>query len=336
MKIEPDNRDLWNRFQSCERNEMIITKSGRCLFPVLKFNVIIEETDRPLPNHNSTFSYGLGMELVDSYKWKYRDGHWFSLTSNSANSPHSMESSWHVYEPETSPSSWMQILNEGLNFSKVKLTNRKSSSSSLFSSHTTTNNGGYSSSSNYFSLSSFGNYVPVVFLLNWNIFLPNHYKEIPTPVSIDMILRTYDMNELEKEGSLQIIRVYECSFIAVTHYQNVLITHLKKHNNPHAKGFILSDESMGRIPHTLPRGKPGRKSRILESKSTQEPTNESYGHLPYDVYLASKALERMSTLNVPRSEIIKSSENLGFFIDNESSSKEEQEHKILNYYNKLK
>ena len=324
MKIEPENRDLWNRFQSCERNEMIITKSGRCLFPVLKFNVLLEESDLSAPNPNSNFSYGLGMERVDLYKWKYRDGHWFSLTTS--NSPSLVESNWHVYEPETSPSSWLQILHEGLNFSKVKLTNRKSSSSSLYLSQTSTSNSINTSASNYFSLSSFGNYVPVVYLLNWSCFM-HHHRETLEPASIDTVLRNYDMKELEKEGSLKIIRVYECSFIAVTHYQNVLITHLKKHNNPHAKGFILTDEGMGRVPPNINRGKPGRKSRI------QNP--DSYGHLPYDVYLASKALERMSTLSVPRSEIIRSPENVEFFIDNESE-KEDNEHKFLSYYNKLK
>lgn len=324
MKIEPENRDLWNRFQSCERNEMIITKSGRCLFPVLKFNVLLEESDLPAPNPKFNFSYGLGMERVDLYKWKYRDGHWFSLTTS--NSSSLVESSWHIYEPETSPSSWLQILHEGLNFSKVKLTNRKSSSSSLFLSQASTSNSVNTSASNYFSLSSFGNYVPVVYLLNWSCFM-NYHRETLEPVSIDTILRNYDSKELEKEGSLKIIRVYECSFIAVTHYQNVLITHLKKHNNPHAKGFILTDEGMGRIPPNINRGKPGRKSRIQDLNS--------YDHIPYDVYLASKALERMSTLSVPRSEIIKPTEKGEIFIDNKSE-KDDKDHNFLSYYNKLK
>lgn len=323
MKIEPENRDLWNRFRSCERNEMIITKSGRCLFPVLKFNVLLEESELPAPSPNYNFSYGLGMERVDSYKWKYRDGHWFSLTT--ANSTSLVDSNWHVYEPETSPSSWLQIKEEGLNFSKVKLTNRKSSSpTAIYLSNASTSASTNTSASNYFSLSSFGNYVPVVYLLNWSCFM-HHHKESHEPINIESILRNYDAKELEREGSLKIIRVYECSFIAVTHYQNVLITHLKKHNNPHAKGFILTDEGIGRVPHNIPRGKPGRKSR------SHDP--DSYGHLPYEVYLASKALERMSTLNVPRSEIIKPPENDEFFIDNES---EKEEHKFLSYYNKLK
>jgi hypothetical protein len=324
MKIEPENQDLWNRFRSCERNEMIITKSGRCLFPVLKFNVLLEESDLPSPNPNSNFSYGLGMERVDSYKWKYRDGHWFSLTT--ANSTSLMESNWHVYEPETSPSSWLQIMQEGLNFSKVKLTNRKSLSSSLYLSHTSsTNDSMRTSASNYFSLSSFGNYVPIVFLLNWSSFVHNH-EELSDTINMDTILRNYSMKELENEGSLKVIRAHECSFIAVTHYQNELITHLKKHNNPHAKGFILTNEGIGRVPNNMPRGKPGRKTTRVHDPN-------SYGNLTYDVYLASKALERMSTLNVPRSEIINPLENIEFFIDNES---EKAEHSFLSYYNKLK
>lgn len=333
MKIEPENRDLWNRFQSCERNEMIITKSGRCLFPVLKFNIIFEDSDLPAPSPDSTFSYGLAMERVDSYKWKYRDGHWFPLAPNPSNSLSSLEPKWHVYEPETSPSTWLQVFQEGLNFSKAKLTNRKASTSILHVSNASMSTSGSSSCSNYFSLSSFGHYVPVVYLLNWDCFI-QHHKDICIPSSIEAILESYNIKELEREGCLKIIHVYECSFIAVTHYQNVLITYLKKHNNPHAKGFVLTDESIGRMPHNVPRGKPGRKSRIHETTLSPE-SHDPHGQLSYDVYLASKALESMSTLNIPRSEIIKTSAHENIPVD-EESSKKEKGHKFVNYYNKLK
>lgn len=333
MKIEPENRDLWNRFQSCERNEMIITKSGRCLFPVLKFNICLEESDLPAPSPNSTFSYGLAMERVDSYKWKYRDGHWFPLAPTSSNSIYLTEQRWQIYEPETSPSTWLQICQEGLNFSKVKLTNRKASTSILHVSNVSMNNTGSSSSSNYFSLSSFGHYVPVVYLLNWDCFI-QHHKDACIASNIEAILGNNNAEELEREGSLKIIRVYECSFIAVTHYQNVLITYLKKHNNPHAKGFVLTDESIGRMPHNIPRGKPGRKSRVHESSFSPE-SHDPHGQLPYDVYLASKALESMSTLNVPRSEIIETSAHENFPVGDDGNKKE-KEHKFVNYYNKLK
>lgn len=329
MKIEPDNRELWTRFQACERNEMIITKSGRCLFPVMKFNVIPEECDNLDPKSNSIFSYALGMERVDSFKWKYREGNWYPLPTASTHSSRVNESSWHLYEPETSPSSWPQIMQEGLNFSKVKLTNRKGSLS-----HNSMNavNSNHATSSNFFSLSSFGNYVPVVYLLDWSRIFRNHLG-ISAPINISTILRNFDQSELELEKSLFKIRIHECSFIAVTHYQNVLITHLKKHNNPHAKGFILTDEGMGRMNPLIARGKPGRKRRISAPEQIADPQVD-YHTLSYDVIMASLALEKMSSGSVPRSEIVTStSPNSEHSIDYDLGN-EKKNYKFLSYYNK--
>lgn len=339
MKVEPENLELWNRFHACERNEMIITKSGRCLFPVLKFNLIVEnENEINQKNSDSVFSYALSMERIDTFKWKYRHDRWYSLPSAITN-PTPIEMNWHLYEPETSPATWSYIEQEGLNFSKVKLTNRKGASTLTTNriTHrlTSTSN---TPPSNYFSLLSFGNYVPIIYIINWQKFLPNH-PEISGPLSITTIVSHFDISELEKEGSLQRIRVDECSFIAVTHYQNELITHLKKHNNPHAKGFILTDEGMGNVTTPLiPRGRPGRKRRNLieefKSPDPNYPSNFNY-KITDDVLMASLALEKMSsTGHVPRSESSNRRELDG---DGEEGDKKGQgRHIFLSCYNKLK
>lgn len=324
MKIKPENFELWNRFQSCERNEMIITKSGRCLFPVLKFNVLIEESDFPIPNPDAPFSYALGMERVDSYKWKYRHNQWYATSSNA--SSQIPEPRFHLYEPEPSSILWSQILSEGLNFSKVKLTNRKGSMTMSTTASGKFSNSSDSSYSNYFSLSSFGNYVPVVYLMDWNCFF-RHHPELSVSVSITAILRNYDQNILETEGSLKCIQVKECSFIAVTHYQNELITHLKKYNNPHAKGFILTDDPTNGIYSPNQRGKPGRKRKI--------PQDNNFTHsLSEDVIMASLALEKMSSGNVPRSEnaeLTPKSALPEFKFKNNNGN-----HNYMTFYNKLK
>lgn len=336
MKIEPENFDLWNRFQSCERNEMIITKSGRCLFPVLKFNVQIEESDAPISCLDSPFSYALGMERIDSYKWKYRHNQWYATSSN--DSSQILEPISHLYEPEPSSVLWSQILREGLNFSKVKLTNRKGSQAltTISSQAPNTSNRLSSSSnlgnSNYFSLSSFGNYVPVVYLLDWNSFF-HHHPEFSVSVSITAILRNYDSKVLENEGSLRCIQVKECSFIAVTHYQNEVITHLKKHNNPHAKGFILTDESVNKFDSPIQRGKPGRKRKIpplLEFYATQD-GDTSYSPSE-DVIMASLALEKMSSGNVPRSENLASNQKSEHVVEYKFEN-DNGNYKFLTHYN---
>lgn len=302
MKIEPENLELWGMFQSCQRNEMIITKSGRCLFPVLKFRVILEE-DYPEPEPHFAFSYGLGIERVDSLKWKYRHQHWYSVPAIPINSSSFHESSSHIYEPEPSYITWSQISQEGLNFSKVKLTNRKGTLSfSSKASSSGSSESANSRSSNYFSLSSFGNYVPIVYVLDWNSFF-RHHEEISNITSIMSILKIFDQQQLEREGSLHRIKVNECSFIAVTHYQNELITHLKKHNNPHAKGFILTNENISRFSSPITRGKPGRKRRTITQDNPDSDGQVDFGQLSEDVFIASLALQKMSNANVPRSEI---------------------------------
>jgi len=300
MILEVDNIDLWARFQACERNEMIITKNGRCLFPLLKFNMFFDKKDEE-PGPDSILSFALSMERVDSYKWKYRHGHWHSTNqiSPTSSSAH-IEPSTHIYEPESSPATWSFIKQEGLNFSKVKLTNRKGSTASRITRLPISN---ILTPSSYFSLSSFGYYVPVVYAIDWSVFLKKH-TEINDPISVHSVLNAFDRSELEREGSLKCVKVNECSFIAVTHYQNELITHLKKHNNPHAKGFILTNEGIGRVD-SVQRGKPGRKKRQPIGEDVF--FHDEVRMLPDDVLMASLALEKMSSGSsghVPRSESI--------------------------------
>lgn len=335
MKIEPENRELWNMFQSCQRNEMIITKSGRCLFPVLKFKIALEDEDFLEPGPDSTFSYGLSIERVDSYKWKYRHQRWYSVPSVPINSSNLHESSLHIYEPEPSYVTWSNIIHEGLNFSKVKLTNRKGTLS--FNSHPSSIKSSESvdsGSSNYFSLCSFGNYVPIVYILDWNCFF-RHHQEMFSYSSIVGILKNFDQDQLEREGSLRRIKVNECAFIAVTHYQNDLITHLKKHNNPHAKGFILTDDGMSRLTSPIARGKPGRKRRSLVSANPEIDNQASLDNLSEDVYIASLALEKMSNANVPRSEIATTHQKNTNFIEYDNDFGQKGSKNLLKYKNKL-
>ena len=117
------------------------------------------------------------------------------------NSSNLHESSLHIYEPDPSYVTWSNIIHEGLNFSKVKLTNRKGTLS--FNSHPSSIKSSESvdsGSSNYFSLCSFGNYVPIVYILDWNCFF-RHHQEMFSYSSIVGILKNFDQDQLEREGS---------------------------------------------------------------------------------------------------------------------------------------
>ena len=251
MKLVPDQPELWNQFASCERNEMIITKSGRCLFPLLKFHLQLEPGDEEVLDLREEVRFSLGIERVDGFKWKFRNGHWYPL-------PGATEKRSHWYEPvDHSPATLSALLlPESINFSKVKLSNRRDYFASM-------------GRENYFYLSSFCHYRPVI--------------------------------QLKSLKHQWLFVVDECSFIAVTHYQNESITHLKKHNNPHAKGFLSPDTGL-----MITRGRPGRKRklRLEQMKPDQErepePENSSFEWHTDDVIQASLVLETMS--RTPRYE----------------------------------
>ena len=258
MIIIPDNQELWQKFASCEQNEMIITRNGRCLFPLLKFRLKLEEDDDS--SSEERFKVALGMELVDEYKWKFRSGHWTAITTQESspsktNKP-SITSPAHLYSPDSQLRTLSELAShpETLNFAKVKLSNQHRDDHL----HQQSRPG-------YFHLASFYHYRPVVHLIS----AQNHFR----------------------------FPVQECSFIAVTHYQNDLITHLKKHNNPHAKGFLYPDDLLSisaTTPERPPRKKPGRKRKNPIPQEPSSHSDTSFESLSPDVLEASLALEKMS------------------------------------------
>ena len=261
MKLIPDQPELWHQFAACERNEMIITKSGRCLFPLLKFHLQLEPSDEgKLDDLEEQFSFLLGIVRVDGFKWKFRAGRWYPLPGREEKPRPLVQ---HFYEPrDTSPAPLSALLRpDTLSFGKVKLSNRRDPA--------------VAGRDNYFYLSSFCHYRPLVILR-----------------SAKRTLR---------------FEVNECSFIAVTHYQNDLITHLKKHNNPHAKGFLSPDAGL-----MIGRARPGRKRKLNPTVevAVNDATHDAQAALDYDydeadpddsftnhtddVIQASLALEKMS------------------------------------------
>ena len=66
-----ENHGLWRQFRSME-NEMIITKTGRCLFPSLKFTPINLSP-------SASYSFVLDFIPVSHSRFRWRNGKWMCI-----------------------------------------------------------------------------------------------------------------------------------------------------------------------------------------------------------------------------------------------------------------
>lgn len=74
LMVNLDDRELWCRFQNLT-NEMIVTKNGRRMFPVVKISAT---------GLDPAAMYTVFLEFVqiDSHRWKYVNGEWVSRERN--------------------------------------------------------------------------------------------------------------------------------------------------------------------------------------------------------------------------------------------------------------
>lgn len=182
-----ESRDLWDRFNELG-TEMIITKSGRRMFPTLK--VSLHGVD---PKAN----YMILMDTVPvddkRYRYAYHRSTW--LVAGKADPPAPVR----LYMHPESPFSGEQLLKQIISFEKVKLTNN------------------VLDQSGHIVLNSMHKYQPRVHIVR---------KRDHTAAVIDL-----------NSNGAKTFEFPETSFIAVTAYQNQLITRLKIDSNPFAKGF---------------------------------------------------------------------------------------------------
>ncbi|XP_053167210.1 T-box transcription factor TBX19 [Hemicordylus capensis] len=101
---------LWQRFREVT-NEMIVTKNGRRMFPVLKISVSGLDP-------NAMYSFLLDFAPTDSHRWKYVNGEWVP-----AGKPEPSNNSC-VYIHPDSPNFGAHWMKAAVSFSKVKLTNK--------------------------------------------------------------------------------------------------------------------------------------------------------------------------------------------------------------------
>jgi len=183
-------KDLWMKFHELG-TEMIITKAGRRMFPVVR--VRLSGLD---PNRQ--YLVVLDIEPVDDmrYRYAYHRSNW--LVAGKADP----QPSKRYYLHPDCPFSGEQLLNQVVSFEKVKLTNNEMDHSS------------------HVILNSMHKYQPRVHIIK----KPDQWDgTCDKLISSPKYTRTFAFQETV--------------FIAVTAYQNQLITKLKINSNPFAKGF---------------------------------------------------------------------------------------------------
>ncbi|KAG5885375.1 hypothetical protein JTB14_023762 [Gonioctena quinquepunctata] len=110
LSITLDDRDLWVRFQ-CFTNEMIVTKSGRRMFPVVKVTTAGLDP-------KAMYTVLLEFVQIDPHRWKYVNGEW--VPGGKAEVPPSNP----IYIHPESPNFGAHWMKESISFAKVKLTNK--------------------------------------------------------------------------------------------------------------------------------------------------------------------------------------------------------------------
>uniref|UniRef100_A0A8C0GRQ6 T-box domain-containing protein n=1 Tax=Chelonoidis abingdonii TaxID=106734 RepID=A0A8C0GRQ6_CHEAB len=110
IRVVLEEKALWMNFQELT-NEMIVTKTGRRMFPVLK--VGISGLDP-----NSMYSILLDFVAADGKRWKYVNGEWIPGGKPEPQSPSC------VYIHPKSPNFGAHWMKATVTFSKVKLSNK--------------------------------------------------------------------------------------------------------------------------------------------------------------------------------------------------------------------
>ncbi|GAB6029300.1 hypothetical protein CHUAL_005065 [Chamberlinius hualienensis] len=105
-----EGSELWRRFQLLT-NEMIVTKNGRRMFPVVSVNIGGLDP-------GAMYSVLLEFIQIDNHRWKYVNGEWVAGGKAELPSPNT------IYPHPESPNFGAHWMKETLNFSRVKLTNK--------------------------------------------------------------------------------------------------------------------------------------------------------------------------------------------------------------------
>ncbi|CAF94256.1 unnamed protein product [Tetraodon nigroviridis] len=110
IKLSLEDVDLWLKFKELT-NEMIVTKAGRRMFPVLRTSVTGLDP-------NAMYSVLLDFVAADNNRWKYVNGEWVPGGKPEPQGPSC------VYIHPDSPNFGAHWMKAPISFSKVKLSNK--------------------------------------------------------------------------------------------------------------------------------------------------------------------------------------------------------------------
>ncbi|KAG0296722.1 hypothetical protein BGZ98_000845, partial [Dissophora globulifera] len=235
-----DDAELWDKFHT-QQNEMIITKSGRCLFPLLRFRATNLDPD-------ATYTFRLEFENLEPGRLRFSNGAWIPalttrLSSDSSSDHGDLSSETLARESYTHPDlfktgkHWMR---NPISFAKAKLSNDFTELQARVQRSNSKSSGDAPKSSHLFHVLSFHKYRARVHLVQCS-------GQSRTPLSSATF-------------------AFEATtFIAVTHYQSHKVNDLKKGFNPHAKGF--RDTIRSPVPSPSPRTR--RRAQTDKENGTQ-------------------------------------------------------------------
>ncbi|XP_061189571.1 T-box transcription factor TBX20-like [Saccostrea echinata] len=188
VRCRLESRDLWKKFHELG-TEMIITKSGRRMFPTLRVSFNGLESDQ---------EYIVAMDIVPvdnkRYRYAYHRSTW--LVAGKADPPVPSN----IYVHPDSVFTGAQLQKQTISFEKLKLTNN------------------VLDKAGHIILNSMHKYQPRIHIIRKTATTPNPLTSLKSTEHKTFVFS-------------------ETGFIAVTAYQNQLITKLKIDSNPFAKGF---------------------------------------------------------------------------------------------------
>ncbi|XP_027866478.1 T-box transcription factor TBX19 [Xiphophorus couchianus] len=114
LKVTLEDAELWRKFQLIT-NEMIVTKNGRRMFPVLKVSVSGLDP-------SSMYSFLLDFVPADSCRWKFVNGEW--VAAGRAESRAEVRGQGGIYIHPDSPNFGAHWMKAPVTFNRVKLTNK--------------------------------------------------------------------------------------------------------------------------------------------------------------------------------------------------------------------
>uniref|UniRef100_A0A8C8DN28 T-box domain-containing protein n=1 Tax=Oryzias sinensis TaxID=183150 RepID=A0A8C8DN28_9TELE len=114
LRVTLEEAELWRKFEQIT-NEMIVTKNGRRMFPVLKVSVSGLDP-------SSMYSFLLDFVPADSCRWKFVNGEWVAAGRAEGRGEGRVHGG--IYIHPDSPNFGAHWMKAPVSFNKVKLTNK--------------------------------------------------------------------------------------------------------------------------------------------------------------------------------------------------------------------